>query len=440
MNLFSQSRLKADPAQVQQLKAWVYEVLQLDPEVVMSVSQLQCREPGCPPIETVIMVLTEPIQQLKIHKPVSEIERADLVRWQPSQTAWEMPKRGMPVTIITGFLGSGKTTLLNHILNNRQDLKVAILVNEFGDINIDSQLLVSMDEDMLELSNGCICCTINDGLVDAVYKVLERSDRVDYLVIETTGVADPLPIILTFLGTELRDLTRLDSIIAMVDAESFTPDHFDSEAALKQITYADVAILNKIDLVDQAQLQSLEAYIESVKSGARILHSQQGQVPLPLILDVGYNNPNNYASFVQSEIDQRSQQQVDDRTAQDQHPSDRLSDHSSHYHNHHFHSDHYHSNHLENDGFVSISFESDRPFAVKKFEAFLHEQLPREIFRAKGILWFAESDRQNVFQLSGPRFDLQAEAWRGSPKNQMVLIGRNLDAVELRRQLTDCLV
>lgn len=108
-------------------------------------------------------------------------------------------KRGMPVTIITGFLGSGKTTLLNHILSNNKDLKVAVLVNEFGDINIDSQLLVSMDEDMVELSNGCICCTINDGLVDAVYRVLERDDRVDYMVIETTGVADPLPIILTFL-------------------------------------------------------------------------------------------------------------------------------------------------------------------------------------------------------------------------------------------------
>ncbi|RAQ39209.1 cobalamin biosynthesis protein CobW, partial [Arthrospira sp. O9.13F] len=119
----------------------------------------------------------------------------------------DLPKRGMPVTIITGFLGSGKTTLLNQILENKQNLKIAVLVNEFGDINIDSQLLVSTDDDMVELSNGCICCTINEGLVDAVYRVLERSDRIDYMVIETTGVADPLPIILTFLGTELRDLT-----------------------------------------------------------------------------------------------------------------------------------------------------------------------------------------------------------------------------------------
>ena len=347
------------------------------------------------------------------------------------------PKRGMPVTIITGFLGSGKTTLLNHILSNCQDLKIAILVNEFGDINIDSQLLVSMDEDLVELSNGCICCTINDGLVDAVYNVLERDDslrdgkaeRMDYMVIETTGVADPLPIILTFLGTELRDLTRLDSIITVVDAETFTPDHFDSEAAFKQIAYGDVTILNKTDLADPDQIQNLEAYIRTVKAGARILHSQHGKVSLPLILDVGYNNPEAYADLVQEEIEQ-TQHDRDHHHSHDHHE-----DHTHHPHEHH----HHHSDHLDNDGFVSIAFESDRPFDVDKFESFLQEQLPQEVFRAKGILWFADSDLRNVFQLSGPRFDLQGEEWRTPPKTQMVLIGRNLNADELRQQLAACL-
>lgn len=353
----------------------------------------------------------------------------------------EILKRGMPVTIITGFLGSGKTTLLNHILSNRQDLKVAILVNEFGDINIDSQLLVSMDEDMLELSNGCICCTINDGLVDAVYNVLERDDPVDYMVIETTGVADPLPIILTFLGTELRDLTRLDSIVTVVDSETFTPDHFDSEAAFKQIAYADVTLLNKTDLADPDQIQNLEAYISTVKEGARILHSQHGQVPLPLILDVGYNNPEAYADLVQEEIEQSQRDHSheehhhdhdDHHHSHDEHHPD---DHAHHPHEHH----HHHSDHLDNDGFVLIAFESDRPFDVKKFETFLQNQLPQEVFRAKGILWFRESDLRNVFQLSGPRFDLQGEEWRTSPKTQLVFIGRNIDADTLRQHLADCL-
>ncbi len=338
----------------------------------------------------------------------------------------QIPKRGMPVTIITGFLGSGKTTLLNQILKNRHDLKVAVLVNEFGDIDIDSQLLVSVDEDMVQLSNGCICCTINEGLVDAVYEVLEREDPIDYLVIETTGVADPLPIALTFLGTELRDLTRLDSILTLVDAENFTPEHFESEAAFKQIVYGDIILLNKTDLVPPEQVEALENYIHTTKEGARIINCQHAQVPLPLILDVGYNKPEAYADLIQEEIEQ----------SQHDYHHDRHDDHAhEHQHDHEHH--HHHSDHLANDGFVSVSYKSDRPFSLAKFQAFL-DHLPTDVFRGKGILWFKESQLKHIFQLSGKRCDLDAEYWETPGSNQIVLIGRNLNAEQIQQDLEHC--
>jgi len=339
----------------------------------------------------------------------------------------EIPKRGMPVTIITGFLGSGKTTLLNHILQNQQDLKVAVLVNEFGDINIDSQLLVSVDQDMMELSNGCICCTINEGLVEAVYKVLERGDRVDYMVVETTGVADPLPIALTFLGTELQHLTRLDSILTVVDAETFTPSHYESQAAFSQIMYGDIIILNKTDLVTEAQIAELEAFINKEKKGARILRSQHGIVPLPLILDVKVNH----------QSDHYSDDNADHSDSSDHHSHEHHDDHDHSHHDHHEH--HNHSEHLANDGFVSISFQSDRALELDKFQAFLDRQLPVDVFRAKGILRFSNIPNRYVFQLSGKRYELKTEPSSEPVKVQLVLIGRNLNQAKLIEQLNNCL-
>jgi G3E family GTPase len=313
-----------------------------------------------------------------------------------------LTKRGMPVTIITGFLGSGKTTLLNQILKNRQDLKVAVLVNEFGNINIDSQLLLSLEEDMLELSNGCICCTINDNLVEAVYKILERQERIDYMVVETTGLADPLPIILTFVGTELREFTNLDSILTVVDSETFTPEHLESEIAFRQLTYGDIILLNKTDLVPEEKVEELEDYINDIKAGARVLRSQQAQVPLPLILGVELAQPEIYLNDAKLSTEQKS-------------------------------------THLTNDGFVSVSFKSNRPFSVKKFQTFLQDKMPENVFRAKGILWFKESTRRHIFQLSGKRYDLKDEEWQGDRSNQIVFIGRSLNALEINQQLNNCL-
>ena len=352
-----------------------------------------------------------------------------------SPSAMDASKIGLPVTIITGFLGSGKTTLLNHILSNQDGLKTAVLVNEFGEIGIDNELIVATDDNMVELNNGCVCCTINNDLVDAIYKVLERDDKVDYLVVETTGVADPLPVALTFLGTELRDMTRLDSIVTLVDCENFSLDLFNSEAAYSQILYGDVILLNKTDLVDEASVESLEARVRDIKADARILRTKNSQVPLPLVLSVGLFESDKYFESSESKHDHEHHDHHDH-----EHHNHHDHKHQSHHHHDHEHDhDHDHSHHLDNDGFTSVSFQSDRPFDIKKFQSFLDNQLPNNIFRAKGIIWFDESPKRHVFHLSGKRFSLEDEEWRGEPKTQLVLIGQDLDHDTLKEQLENCL-
>ncbi|BAU65782.1 cobalamin synthesis protein P47K [Stanieria sp. NIES-3757] len=338
----------------------------------------------------------------------------------------ETSKHGLPVTIITGFLGSGKTTLLNHILTNQEGLKTAVLVNEFGEIGIDNELIVSTDESMVELNNGCICCTINEDLVNAVYKILEREDKIDYLVVETTGLADPLPVALTFLGTELREMTRLDSIITMVDSANYSLDLFNSQAAFSQIQYGDVIILNKTDLVDEADVDLLEVKIREIKQDARILRTQKSQVPLPLVLSVGLFESDKYFDSIESEPEHHEH---------DHHDHHEHHHHHDHEHDHH----HHHSDHLENDGFTSLSIQTDKPFSIRKFQYFLDNQLPGNVFRAKGILWFDESPKRHIFHLSGKRFTIEDEEWKGDKKNQLVLIGQNLDHDTLREQIENCL-
>ncbi|TAG85280.1 MAG: GTP-binding protein [Oscillatoriales cyanobacterium] len=358
-----------------------------------------------------------------------------------TEQVMDAPKHGLPVTIITGFLGSGKTTLLNHILTNQQGLKTAVLVNEFGEIGIDNELIVSTDDNMVELNNGCICCTINEDLVNAVYKVLERQEKLDYLVVETTGLADPLPVALTFLGTELRDLTRLDSIVTVVDAANYSLDLFNSQAAYSQIAYGDIIVLNKTDLVDEAELDLLEVKIRDVKEGARILRTVNSQVPLPLVLSVGLFESDKYfqSEETASSHDHHDHAHHDHAHHDHAHHDEHEHDHAHHDHAHHDHAHHDHSDHLENDGFTSISFQSDKPFSLRKFQYFLDNQLPTNVFRAKGIMWFEESPKRHIFHLSGKRFSMDDTEWKGEPKNQIVLIGQGLDIEGLRSQLENCL-
>jgi G3E family GTPase len=307
----------------------------------------------------------------------------------------------LPVTIVTGFLGSGKTTLVNHLLATRHGLKIAVMVNEIGEIGIDHDLIISTGEGMLELSNGCICCSINNDLVDAVARLLQRGEALDHLILETTGLADPLPIALTFLRPEFRSRLRLDAIVTTADTANFSVDLFESEPARHQLRYGDIILLNKGDLAGAAALDEVERKIRGIKEEARIIRTSRSQVPLSLIVGLGL-------------FQEKSVQP----------------------HDHRDHDDH---DHLANDGFTSISFLSDRPFALQQFQDFLDKQLSASVFRGKGILWFAESERRFVFHLVGGRFSLDEGPWPGPRQNRLVLIGRELDSASIRDRLEDCL-
>jgi G3E family GTPase len=314
-----------------------------------------------------------------------------------TSATFSAPRRAerLPVTLVTGFLGSGKTTLVNHILANREGVRAAVLVNELGTIGIDNDLIVGAEGGMIELSNGCICCSTNNDLLDGIVRVLGRAEPVDHMLVETSGVADPLPIAQTFLRPEFRDALRLDAIVAVADAEQFSLDFFDGTAARSQLRHADAVLVNKCDAVDEARLGVVEERIRSVNADARLVRTTQSAVPLPLILDVDLFRPV---------------------------PADH---------------DHHHHAHLEDDGFVSLSFESDRPFSAQRFQEFL-EARPPGLFRGKGFLWLAETGRRHVFHLVGGRFTLEEDR-RPPGANRLVLIGRELDVEELRSRLARCL-
>lgn len=346
-----------------------------------------------------------------------------------------------PVTVLTGYLGAGKTTLLNRILTEDHGKKYAVIVNEFGEVGIDNELIVGADEEVFEMNNGCVCCTVRGDLIRVLSGLMKRKGGFDAIIVETTGLADPGPVAQTFfVDDDVRAKTQLDSVTTVVDALHLPMRLLDSKEAVEQIAFADQIVLNKTDLVSEHQLRDVEARIRRLNPLAPIHRAVRSNVSLELILGRG--------GFDLERIEQIQPEFLNPAHGEAGHVHDEDCDHDHDHHEHghhdHDHHDHHHHDHAAEAGIRGVSLVFDKPLNGNRVTAWLNDVLQAQgpdILRAKGILDVAGESRRLVFQavhmiLEG---DFQRDWKDGEARSsRMVFIGRNLDEAALKAGFEAC--
>ena len=345
-----------------------------------------------------------------------------------------------PVTVLTGYLGAGKTTLLNRILTEDHGKRYAVIVNEFGEVGIDNDLIVGADEEVFEMNNGCVCCTVRGDLIRVLAGLMKRKGGFDAIIVETTGLADPGPVAQTFfVDDDVKAKTQLDSVTTVVDAKHLPLRLADSREAVEQIAFADQIVLNKTDLVTPDELKAVEAAIRRINPLAPIHRAQRSNVPLDAILGRG--------GFDLARITDISPEFLNPAHGEDGHVHDEDCDHDHHDHDHSHHDHgpaHPHEDHAAAAGIRGISLTLRKPIHGQRITTWLNQLLADQgpdILRAKGILDVAGDERRLVFQavhmiLEG---DFQREWKDGDDRfSRMVFIGRNLDEAALKAGFEAC--
>ncbi|MFN5980117.1 MAG: CobW family GTP-binding protein, partial [Pseudanabaena sp.] len=347
----------------------------------------------------------------------------------------------VPATVLTGFLGAGKTTLLNHILTAEHGKKVAVIVNEFGEVGIDQQLVIGADEEIFEMNNGCICCTVRGDLIRIIGNLMRRRNKFDHLLIETTGLADPGPVVQTFfMDEDIHRQVALDAVVTVVDAKH-VQQHWGDREVLEQIGFADVILLNKTDLVTAEELEELEAKIKHLNILARVelvqlnkTNNENIEQSISKVLDVG--------GFDLNRILEKNPEFL---AAQAKGEHNHAHEHHDHEHHDHEHHDHEH-HHIHDEEVGSVSILESSAVNPYKFQSWISELLRtqgQDIFLSKGIINLAGSDDRLVFQGVHMQFDATRDRpWNNNElrKNQLVFIGRHLDADKLRKGFLGCLI